>query len=161
MMALETDVKESSVSFAVSKKLYSKEGLQIAAHIFDSRAEVLLADDGGYLELTLRSKRKAPAQDELERLAGEFLNELLNQEYRFIVGRFNQKVAGLIVTQAMFSARGGEAPAQPAPEEQTPEFKAEVEKLMREAEGEVRRTMPKKLPPQGTVLPPAPEGING
>ncbi|MBI3554088.1 MAG: hypothetical protein HY077_16450 [Elusimicrobia bacterium] len=160
-MPLDTDVQERSVSFSIAKKLYSKEGLQIAAHIFDSRAEVYVGESKSTHDLVLKAKRKTVAKDDLERLGGEFLNELLNHEYRFIVGRFNSKIASLIVTQAMFAARGGEEPPKAAPEEQTSEFKAEVQTLMREAQGEIERTMPKKIAPQGTVLPPAPEGLNG
>ncbi len=160
-MEFTTDMTERSVSFELPKKMYSKDAVQIAAHVFDSRARVLLAEEKGSYSLALETKRKTATEDDLKALGGEFVNELLNQEYRFIVGKFNQKISGLIVTQAMFAARGGENPPGPSPEEQTPEFKAEVAKLMKQAADEIKRTMPKKIAPQGTVLPPAPEGING
>lgn len=156
-MRLKTDVGERTVGFEVPRSMYSREGLDIANQIFSPRAEIYLEESAKTLGLTLKSKRKASTPEELERLGGEFLNELLNQEYRFVVGRFNQKISGLIVTQALFSARGGEEPPKPPVEEQTPEFKEAVVKMMRDAAEEIKRTMPKKLPPQGNPLPPAKE----
>ncbi len=149
----------NSISFSISKKMYSKQAVQIAAHVFDSRAKILLGESGGDFDLTLQSNRKTVTAEDLSALAGEFTNELLNQEYRFIVGGFNQKISNLIVTQVLFAARGGETPPQPRIEEQTPEFVAEVDKLLCQAKEEISRTMPKKIAPQGKVLPPAPEEI--
>lgn len=156
-MDLTTDLEEKSVSMELQSSLYSREGIEISAQVFGSRAEVLLEAGGKFFGVTLRSKRKSVQNCDLEQLGGEFLNELLNQEYRMIVGRFNRKISSLIVTQALLSARGGENPPAPPAGEQTPEFKAAVAQLLRETQDEVRRTMPKKLPPQGTPLPPVKE----
>lgn len=156
-MRLETDLEERSVSFDVPKKLYSMDALRITAQVFSSKADVYLDESAKAFELTLKAKRRDAAQPQLEMLAGEFGNELLNQEYRFIVGRFNQKISSLIITQTLMAARGGEKPAGPAAEEQTPEFKAKVAQLMDDAQAEVLRTMPKKIAPQGNPLPPVKE----
>lgn len=148
------DEKAREVSFLLPKKLYSRQALEIAAQVFSARADVLCAETRQAFDVTLAAKRKASA-DDLESLAGEFFNECLNQEYRFLVGGFNQKLAGLTVTQALFSARGGqEKPPSPPAEEQTPEFKAEVERLMAQAKDEIARTMPKRIAPQGSPIPP-------
>lgn len=153
-MNLTIDQKDRSVSFALPRAVYSREGIEIAAQVFSNRTEVLLGEDDDGFELTLRSKRKTPQSCELEALGGEFLNELLNQEYRMVVGKFNRKISSLIVTQALFSARGGETPAAKPAGEDTPEFKKQVSELLKQAREEIRKTMPKKLPPQGTPLPP-------
>jgi His-Xaa-Ser system protein HxsD len=156
-MTFTIDLEDKSVSMELQASMYSRDGIEIAAQVFGTRADVLLQDGGKHFGLTLRSKRKTVQNCELEQLGGEFLNELLNQEYRMIVGRFNRKISSLIVTQALFSARGGEnPPARPSGEE-TPEFKAAVAQLLRDTQDEIRRTMPKKLPPQGTPLPPVKE----
>jgi hypothetical protein len=115
-----------------------------------------VSEDSKEYDIVLTAKRKGSAEL-LTQLAGTFLNELLNQEYRFVVGRFNQKISGLIVTRALLAARGGEKPMETPAEEKTPEFARETERLMREAEAEMLRTMPKKLPPQGLPLPPEAE----
>ncbi len=157
-MRLEIDPQEPSVSFSAPKSVYSQDGLRIAAHVFATRAEVLVAKYRDSYAVTLKSKRRSASQADLEALAGEFLNELLNQEYRFLVGRFNHKISGLIVTQVLLAARGGEQAVKPPSEERSAEFQAAVAVLMKEAEEEALRTMPKRIAPQGRPLPPAPEG---
>jgi len=107
--------------------------------------------------VTLKAKRRDADTAALSALAGEFGNELLNQEYRFLVGRFNQKISALIVTQTLMAARGGETPAAPPAAEQSAEFKTLVADLVKNAEAEVARTMPRKIADQGTVLPPVKE----
>lgn len=156
-MEMIADVQGNQVSFEVSKGLYSLQGIQIAAVVFSSKADVLLGSGGKTYGLELRPRRPGSKKEELEALGGEFLNELLNQEYRMLVGKFNRKVSDLVLTQALFSARGGENPPGPPKEEETPEFKAGVDELLRETEEDIRRTMPKKIPPQGNPIPPQKE----
>lgn len=155
MPLFDIDLKDRTVSFSIPSAVYSKEAVTIAAHIFTSQTEVLLGEEGKEYSVILRARRAKTAA-ELERLGGEFLNELLNQEYRFIVGRFNANSANLIVTQALFSARGGEKPLAPEPKPDAA-FKAETAKLLKQAREEIARTMPKKIAPQGTPLPPMKE----
>lgn len=156
-MILDTDVKERQVSFDVPKKVYSMDAVRIAAQILAPKVDVYLDESKTDYEVTLQAKRRDAGAPELAALAGEFGNELLNQEYRFVVGRFNSKISGLIVTQALMAARGGETPAATPVEEQMPEFKAKIAELVKNAEAEVARTMPKKISDQGTVLPPVKE----
>ena len=153
-MKIEVNRAERSVSLTAPRKTYSGDAVGIAAHVFSNRAEVYHNESKSDHELTLVAKRRDLDEAALEALGGEFLNELLNQEYRFVVGRFNRKVADVIAAQALLSARGGEKPAKPAPD--SSELKAEVKKLMAAAEEEIRRTMPKKLAPQGPLYPPEP-----
>ncbi len=141
----------------LSKKIYSKDSLLIAAQILSSKINVYLDETKTAYEVTIEAKRKDVDAAGLSALAGEFGNELLNQEYRFIVGRFNSKISSLIVTQTLMASRGGETPAGPPAGESTPEFKKMVAELMKNAEAEVARTMPKKIPHQGTPLPPVKE----
>lgn len=158
-MKLDIDLGERQVALSADKAVYSKDAIVIAAHVFDSRAEVYLAEEDDAWEVTLKAKRRDVREPELRALGGEFFNELLNQEYRFVVSGFNRKVADLIVTQTLFSARGGETPPAAPAGEQTPEFLAEVASLMETARDEVARTMPKKIAPQGNPLPPAEESV--
>lgn len=149
-MKLDIDAAERSVALTLPVSLYSQDAVRIAAHVFSSRADIYHEAGKKEHELTLVAKRPLD-EAALEALGGDFLNELLNQEYRFVVARFNRKIADLIVTQTLLAARGGEkAPAPPA---ETPEFKAQVKKLMAEADAEIRRTMPKKIAPQGQPVP--------
>jgi His-Xaa-Ser system protein HxsD len=154
-MNFDIDLSEKTVSFEAARPFYSRKAVEIAAHVFESRAEVYLDEAPKAFSLTLKSRRVKIAEADLEALAGSFLNELLNQEYRFLVGGFNKKISDLISTQALFCARGGEKGVEPVAEERTPEFKAAVAKLVKEAQDEAKRTMPKKIPDQGAPLPPA------
>ena len=156
-MNLDFDVKERSVAFEIPKKMYSMDSLRIAAQILSPKIDVYLEESKASYEVTLNAKRRDAGEAQLAALAGEFGNELLNQEYRFIVGRFNQKISSLIVTQTLMAARGGETPSAPPAAESTPEFKTLVADLVKNAKAEVARTMPKKLPHQGTPLPPVKE----
>lgn len=152
-MKLDIDAKAREVSFSVPSKVYSEDALRIAAATFENRCESEAGSAKGRWELTLRA-RKALDSDALKALAGEFCNELLNQEYRFVVARFNRKVADLIAAQTLLAARGGENPPAAPQGEDTPEFQAEVKKLMAEAADEIRRTMPARIAPQGSPIPP-------
>ncbi len=148
------DAKAREATVTLSSAAYSDEAVRIAAATFDARCEVYHEEGKGNFTLTLAARRKDLDAKALEALAGDFLNELLNQEYRFLVARFNRRVADLVVTQALLSARGGEAPAEAAKGEDEPAFKAEVARLMSEAAAEIKKTMPKRLPPQkGPILP--------
>lgn len=149
-MELDFDLPRRTVSFTVPKSLYSEDALRVAAHVLAKRAVAEASDEGKRWCVELAAAKKSAGEAELAVLAGEFMNELLNQEYRFLVSNFNKKISGLIVTQALFAARGGENP--PRPPKPTPEFEAQVAAMMKRAQDEIDRTMPKRLPRQGKPL---------
>jgi His-Xaa-Ser system protein HxsD len=154
-MNIVVDASENRVTVTVPLKLYSEDAVRIAAHVFDGRAEVYHDAGRTARELTLAARRKGLDAAALEALGGEFLNELLNQEYRFIVARFNRRVADRIVAQTLLSARGGDNP--PKPPADSAELKAETKRLLAEAADEIRRTMPKRIAPQGAPMRPPQE----
>lgn len=141
----------------LAKKIYSKDALLIAAQVLSNKVNVYLEESKSDYTVTIEAKRRGVDAAQLAALAGEFGNELLNQEYRFLVGRFNAKISSLIVTQTLMAARGGETPAEAPAAEQSAEFKKLVADLVKNAEAEVARTMPRKIADQGTVLPPVKE----
>lgn len=151
-MKSRVDLAERSVSFAVPKKIYSDDAVGVAAHVFSNRAETYVEESKTEHRLTLVAKRKDLDAAALEALAGEFVNELLNQEYRIVVARFNRKVADVIAAQTLLAARGGENPVPPPAD--TPELKAETERLMKAAAAEIAKTMPKKIESPGPLYPP-------
>lgn len=155
------DAKAREATVTLPTSVYSDEGLRITAAVFEARCEVFHEAGKGKFTLTLAARRKDLDVKALEALSGEFLNELLNQEYRFVVSRFNRRIADLIVTQALLSARGGENPPAAPAGENDPAFKAEVAKLLAETSAEIKKTMPRRLPPQGGPILPVVEHPHG
>jgi His-Xaa-Ser system protein HxsD len=151
-MKIIPDAAQRSVRLEAPRRNYSDDAVRIAAHVFSSRAEVYWRKGRTAHELTLAAKRAGLDAAALEALGGEFLNELLNQEYRFVVARFNRRIADVIAAQALLSARGGANPPPPAAD--SADLAAETERLMSEAAAEIRRTMPAKIAPQGSPIPP-------
>lgn len=136
----------ASISMKADRCVYSDEAARIAAHVFSARAEILRRVNAAAHEFVLAAKDGAGGPAALEALGGEFLNELLNQQYRILVARFNRKSADFIATQALLAARGGEGPdrAEPMP----PLLTAELQRLKAIAESEMLRTMPEKSGPR-------------
>lgn len=149
-MKIAVDVSARRATVRAPRKVYSDDAVRVAAHVFDGRAEVYHAAGKSEHEIDLVARRKDLDAAALENLAGEFLNELLNQEYRFLVGRFHRRIADRVVAQALLSARGGENPPAPIPD--SPELKAEAERLMAQTAEEIRRTMPPRIAPQGVPM---------
>ncbi|MBI5598006.1 MAG: hypothetical protein HY928_18140 [Elusimicrobia bacterium] len=97
------------MSVKVPKAVYSERALAIAARTFSRRAEVFVEETKTHWVLTLEPR----AKEALAALEGDFLNEALSQECRFLTAEFNETIASLQETQALLAARGGEAPAAP------------------------------------------------
>lgn len=94
------------MSVKVPKSVYSERALSIAAQTFARRAEVFVEETKTHWTLTLEPKRK----ETLAEVEGDFLNEALSQECRFLTASFNKTIASLQETQALLAARGGETP---------------------------------------------------
>ncbi|MBI3297876.1 MAG: hypothetical protein HYZ75_06920 [Elusimicrobia bacterium] len=90
-----------SVELKVPKAVYSEAALTIAAQVFAARAEISVDETKKDWDLTLESSEK-----DLDALAGDFLVELLNHEYRILVSELNKGASSLLVTQALLAARG-------------------------------------------------------
>lgn len=99
-MKKQAETKEVVLETAV----YSKEAVELAAYVFAGRCDVKLAAGAG----ACRARLSGGA--DLERLAGEFANEALNQQCRIDLAKKNSKLAGMIVTKALLSACGESKP---------------------------------------------------
>lgn len=80
--------------------MYSREAVRLAAYVFSRKCGVKVAAARGGLKALLGG-----GQD-LDRLAGEFANEVLNQQCRLDLAAKNSKIANIIVTKALLSACG-------------------------------------------------------
>lgn len=101
--------KNNKLSFTLNLDNYSLEGVYQAAYplldrlyfYFDKKSpKSLLAE--------IKSKEDAPLPV-LEKLKGEFLNELLNSELRLRIARRTKKVRDALIAQALIGAAADKA----------------------------------------------------
>lgn len=98
------NIKDNQIIFWLNSQLYSLEAIYSAAYVFIDRAYVYL--DGNPTKeiiVSLKGKEKLNKK-QLESLAGEFRNELLNYLLRVEVARHNQKIREYIVATALVSS---------------------------------------------------------
>lgn len=79
--------------------IYSGEAVKLAAFVFSGRADIRIAPAKGGFKVSVKA-------GDAGRAAGEFLNEVLNQQCRIDLAKKNSKIAGIIVTKALLSAAG-------------------------------------------------------
>lgn len=101
---LTTEIAERRVSFTVSEELYPLDAIQGAAYLFIDRCYVWLDRPADrQVQVVLRSKESS-TEEQLQALAGEFANELLNQSLRKNIGESNGKIREFIMARAFFAA---------------------------------------------------------
>ncbi len=113
--------REDAKEMILDAGIYSGEAVKLAAFVFSGRADIRIVPGKGVLKVSLkagfRSERDRTGQDSSSlvplsgnenawRAAGEFLNEVLNQQCRIDLAKKNSKIAGIIVTKALLSAAG-------------------------------------------------------
>lgn len=99
----EYDLGERSVAFVLDETLYARDSIYGAAYLFVDRAWIHLTRPADQrVGVQLKSKEPATPQV-LEALAGEFANELLNQEVRRQVGEATAEVRQYYMARAFFS----------------------------------------------------------
>jgi His-Xaa-Ser system protein HxsD len=79
--------------------IYSGEAVKLAAFVFSERADIRIAPGKGVISVSIKA-------GDADRAAGEFLNEVLNQQCRIDLAKKNSKIAGIIITKALLSAAG-------------------------------------------------------
>jgi len=97
---------ENQVLITVSSKIYPLEAVYGAAYVFLNRTYIFLDEKKkGEILITLKAKEKMDKK-QLENLAGEFYNELLNYSLRNEISKNNQKLREYIVSRALIGALG-------------------------------------------------------
>jgi hypothetical protein len=129
----ELDAAAGEVRLELSKKLYSSAGLKEAALAVAESASVKLDASGPRIRATLAS-RKEVAPEGLVRLAGEFLNEALNQDRRRDVLGSERETIRLIATRALVSVLQSEEQERRS-KEITAQLDGEAAALIRELRG--------------------------
>jgi His-Xaa-Ser system protein HxsD len=100
------DVSERRVRFTIDESIYAIDVVMGAAYLFIDRCYVFL-DRGGDREVVVSLRARQPVEvAELEALAGQFANELLNQALRKQIGESNGRLREYILARALFAAEG-------------------------------------------------------
>ncbi len=97
------DVSDDGLVIAVNSDLYSREALFRVCYMFTDRCYLFLSQEEGSPIIHVRFTRKSP-ETGLNELAGEFSNELINQEVRLDVAAETKAIRELIVAQAFAEA---------------------------------------------------------
>jgi len=101
---IELKKNQNQILVKINPKLYPLEAVYGACYVFLDKAYVFLdGDPKKEIKVFLKGKEKLTSQ-ELEGLAGEFSNELLNYALRNEISKRNQKIREYIVGQALFFA---------------------------------------------------------
>lgn len=97
---------ENKIVISVDPNLYPLESIYGAAYVFLDRAYIFLdGDSKKEIHVHLKGKKKLTDGD-MENLADEFLNELLNYSLRYQISRDNRKIREYIVAAALIGASG-------------------------------------------------------
>ncbi len=100
------ELSAREIRFVVDEKLYPTDAIYGAAYIFVDRCYVFL-DRPADAKVAVRLRTKAPASEsELEALAGELANELLNQVLRLRIGDSTARIREYYMARAFFSSDG-------------------------------------------------------
>ena len=104
MEKFKIEEKENKIIIIVNPLLYSLEVIYSAAYVFIDRAYLFLDESPkNQIAINIKGKEKL-TKKQLEDLAGEFCNELLNCALRDKISKNNQKVREQIIARALFSA---------------------------------------------------------
>ena len=90
---------EATKEIVLDTGIYSAEAAKLAAFVFSEKADIRVVPGKGVLRVSVSAEDPG-------RAAGEFMNEVLNQQCRMDLAKKNSKIAGIIVTKALLSAAG-------------------------------------------------------
>lgn len=131
-MKTKFEKNEGWIKVPVDLKVYSLQSVQSAAYAFMDRAHIKLEEDKKDL-VAAWLKPKAETKD-LEKLALEFTDELLNYAHYFSSLKTNADNMKILLQRALFSA-------SPSIVKEAEE--KEIENLIKELEAEEKKSVPK------------------
>lgn len=97
---------KSETIVIIDESIYPREAIYGAAYIFVDRAYIYLdIPEKGKISIRFRSKNE---NESLNKIEGEYMNELLQYVLRLSIASDNKKIREQIVEQALFAALGRE-----------------------------------------------------
>ncbi len=99
-------VDGDKLEFTINTKIYSLETIYQAAYLFLDKVYIFLDGDPSKEIIVVMKIKDSPDNNsvDLEKIADEFHNELLNQLLRAKVNKSNAKIREYIVAQALYNA---------------------------------------------------------
>lgn len=101
--------KQLKLSFNINLDNYSLEGVYQAAYAMLDRLYFYFDKKGPKNLLAEITPKAAVSPAALEKLKGEFFNELLNSELRVLIARRTRKVREALIAQALIGASADKA----------------------------------------------------
>jgi His-Xaa-Ser system protein HxsD len=95
---------EKQLKFKINTKIYPLESVYQAAYFFLDQVYIFLDGEPQKEIQVIMKFKKEVNEKNLEELAGEFYNELLNQLLRHKISQSNAKIREYIVSQALYNA---------------------------------------------------------
>ena len=99
---MEPIYSENSCTCGIDTKVYSREAVIKTAYLFLERCYLFLYHDAEGT-LRVRLKLKLGKNADIQTLADEFLNELLNQSLRYQIAMETKNLRELIMARALYS----------------------------------------------------------
>lgn len=100
----EINNKLKQIEFNINTKIYSLTAIYQTAYLFLDKVYIFLdGQPDKEIKVFFKAKDNTPLK-ELEKTAGEFYNELLNQLLRERINQANDRIREYIVSQALYSA---------------------------------------------------------
>lgn len=96
-------ITKESAELVLDGGVYPLEAIYGACYVFIDRAYLFLSRRGRNIAVVLRPKQESSVA-QVEALAGEFANELLNYVLRVKLSQENKKIRQYIVERALFSS---------------------------------------------------------
>ncbi len=104
MVQKNNKIKTSKVS--IDTKLYPLEAIYGASSVFVDRVYIFLSNyKDKKLDVEFKVK-EGEKKENLEKMEGEFMNELMNYVYRINIAKTNKKIREQIVQRALYSSIG-------------------------------------------------------
>jgi|SRR3989339_588027 len=96
--------EKATIKISLNTKIYPKEAIFGACYVFIDRAYIFLdSRKKDEIEVSFKGKGGVSGK-ELEKLAGEFHNELLNYVHRINLAKANKKIREYIVERALYAS---------------------------------------------------------
>lgn len=96
-----TKENENSIKFYLDKEIYNIKTIMKAAYNFIEEFYILLDYINDSIEVTFECK-SSKSSDEMKKYKGEFYNELLRQNIRYMVSQDTKNIRELVMGRALY-----------------------------------------------------------